>query len=75
MFFETPILNLHEAYYSIVTFGKMGINGYLTKFKIDSLNDHTDFTTASLTMNALSAGTDDIISQSGVAKPQSQIFK
>ena len=52
----------------------MGINGYLTKFKIDSLNDHTDFTTASLTMNALSAGTDDIISQSGVAKPQSQIL-
>ena len=39
---------------------------YTTKFVPQSISLNTDFSSASWSMTALSAGTDDIVSQSGV---------
>ena len=44
----------------------MSSNGYTTKFTLDLIEVHTDFTSASWNMNVLSAGTDDIVSLSGI---------
>ena len=38
---------------------------YITKFTSDSINFHTDFSIASLVMNSLSTGSNDIIPQGG----------
>ena len=39
---------------------------YITKFVIPSIDYNSDFSTASWSMNTLSAGTNDIISETGV---------
>ena len=44
----------------------MSPNGYTTKFSLDLIEVHTDFTSASWTMNVLPVGTDSIVSQSGI---------
>ena len=46
--------------------GKMGNNGYTTKFVPQSIGLNSDFSSASWSMAALSAGTDDIVAQNGV---------
>ena len=45
--------------------GYKGSSAYLTKFMIQSIEVHQDISTGTWTMNALSTGTDDIISESG----------
>ena len=44
----------------------MGSNGYTTKFVPQSIILNSDFSSASWSMAAQSAGTDDIVAQSGV---------
>ena len=39
---------------------------YITKFDAQSISSNSDFSAAAWSMAALSAGTDDIVSQSGV---------
>ena len=51
----------------------MSSNGYTTKFKLDLIEVHTDFTSASWNMNVLSAGTDDIVSLSGITISSSTV--
>ena len=51
----------------------MSSNGYTTKFTLDLIDVHTDFTSASWTMNVLPVGTDSIVSQSGIAISSSTI--
>ena len=47
--------------------------GYTTKFTLDLIEVHTDFTSASWTMDVLSAGTDDIVSLSGITISSSTV--
>lgn len=46
--------------------GLLNPNGYTTKFIPESIDTYSDFTAGTYSMAALSAGTDDIISESGV---------
>ena len=41
-------------------------NGYYTRFKVESISAHQDFSSYTMSMNPLSSGTDDIILESGV---------
>ena len=44
----------------------MGGIGYITEFSLELFTLHPDFITSTLTMNILTSGTDDIISESGM---------
>ena len=44
----------------------MGVDGYTTKFVVQSISLNSDFSSASWSMTVLSSGIDDIIPQSGV---------
>ena len=57
-----PISNIHR----FVVGGRKNDNGYTTKFVPQSINLNSDFSSAAWSMAALSAGTDDIVAQSGV---------
>ena len=57
-----PISNIHR----FVVNGIMGNNGYTTKFVPQSISMNSDFSSAPWSMTALSAGTEDIIAQSGI---------
>ena len=57
-----PISNIHR----FVVGGQKGNNGYTAKFFPQSISLNSDFSSATWSMTALSAGTDDIFSLSGV---------
>ena len=58
-----PISNIHR----FVVNGRMGGYGYTTKFVPQSISSNSDFSSATWSMIALSAGTDDIVAQNGVS--------
>ena len=56
------VSNIHR----FIVGGSKSNNGYTTKFVPQSISSNSDFSSALWSMTALSAGTDDIVSQSGV---------
>ena len=56
------VSNIHR----FVVNGFKNPNGYTTKFIVQSISLNSDFSSATWSMTALSAGTDDIVAQSGV---------
>ena len=43
-------------------------NGYVTRFSLESIGAHPDFTTGTFAMSILSSGTDDILPQTGLTQ-------
>ena len=56
------VIHIHR----FATGGRIGVNGYTTKFVPQSISLNSYFSSAPWSMTALSSGTDDIISQSGI---------
>ena len=52
--------------FRIIIGGNIGLSGYITKFPLNLISQHPDFTSSSITMNVLPMGSYDVVTETGM---------
>ena len=52
--------------FRIIIGGNIGLSGYITKFPLNLISQHPDFTSSSITMNVLPSGSYDVVTETGM---------